>query len=198
NLQIADLATGANHVFNRSFLHYQIAVAHSRFGGAAGNPGADFSTTAANPDCAYTPSTSVSIYRPQFNCDNPNDAATDPTQIVLDDINLTTGQATQLNLQAGASMGINYHFGAHASTLEFGGQFRNEHKGQDAYSPEYDSNNGTAMTAYLSSFTNPKFYGGSYHLGPVTSFDLITQDLTNNPANFTLDSGTSHLKSDPA
>src|SRR6202453_2033034 len=45
NLQIADLATGGNHVFNHSFLHYQIAAAHSRFGGAAGNPGADFGTT---------------------------------------------------------------------------------------------------------------------------------------------------------
>src|ERR1700733_3540597 len=78
NLQIADLALGGNQVFNHSFVHYQIAVGHSRFGGAAGNPGADFSSSAANPDCAYSPSTTVSIYRPQFTCDNPNDAATDP------------------------------------------------------------------------------------------------------------------------
>ena len=42
NLQIADLALGGNHVFSRSFLRYQIAAAHSRFGGAAGNPGAAF------------------------------------------------------------------------------------------------------------------------------------------------------------
>ena len=87
---------------------------------------------------------------------------------------------------------------AHASTIEFGGQFRNEHKGQDAYSPEYDSNNGTAMTQYLGTFTNPKFYGGSYHLGPVTSFGLITGDLATNAANFTLDEGTTHLQSDAA
>jgi TonB-dependent receptor len=195
NLQIADLALGGNHVFTRSFLRYQIAVAHSRFGGAAGNPGAAFSTSAGK-DCAYEPGPSQ--YRPQFSCAVPGNAIYDPSGYSLETIDLTSGKATQLNLQASAAMGINYHFGTHASTLEFGGQFRNEHKGQDAYSPEYDSNNGTAMTAYLSNFTNPKFYGGSYHLGPVTSFDLITQDLTANPGNFTLDSGTSHLQSDAA
>ncbi len=117
NLQIADLALGGNQVFTHSFVHYQIAVAHSRFGGAAGNPGADFSSSAANPDCAYSPSTTVSNYRPQFTCDNPSDAATDPSQYQLSDINLTSGQATQLNLQAGGAMGINYHLGTHASVV---------------------------------------------------------------------------------
>ncbi len=117
NLQIADLALGGNQVFTHSFVHYQIAAAHSRFGGAAGNPGADFSSSAANPDCAYSPTTTVSQYRPQFTCDNPTDAATDPTQYQLSDINLTTGQATQLNLQAGGAMGIDYHLGTHASDV---------------------------------------------------------------------------------
>jgi hypothetical protein len=78
NLQIASLALGGKHVFNHSFLHYQIAAAHSRFGGAAGNPGADFGSNAQSPDCGYSPSTTVSIYRPQFTCINPSDAATDP------------------------------------------------------------------------------------------------------------------------
>jgi hypothetical protein len=122
--------------------------------------------TAANPDCGYTPASTVSIYRPQFSCVNPTDAATDPTQYQIQDINLTTGQASQLNLQAGGAMGINYHAGTHASTFEFGGQFRNEHKGQDAYSPTYDQNEISAppplptMSPFLSNFTNPHYYGG--------------------------------------
>jgi TonB-dependent receptor len=196
NLQIADLALGGNQVFNHSFVHYQIAVARSRFGGAAGNPGADFSSSAANPDCAYSPSTTVSIYRPQFTCDNPNDAATDPSQYQLSDINLTTGQATQLNLQAGAAMGINYHLGTHASTLEFGGQFRNEHKGQHAYSPTYDNGDTPPMTQFLSNFTNPHFYGGSYYLPPVTNWNLFTAYLANNPGALPLDEETTHQNSD--
>jgi outer membrane receptor protein involved in Fe transport len=197
NLQIADLAIGGNQVFTHSFVHYQIAASHSRFGGAAGNPGAAFGSSAGK-DCAYDAAASPSQYRPQYSCDTADNPIFDPTQYSLQTIDLTSGQATQLNLQAGASAGFNYHLGTHASTFEFGGQFRNEHKGQDAYSPEYDSNNGTAMSAYLGTFTNPHFYGGSYHLGPVTSFDSITGDLAANSGNFTLDEGTTHLQSDAA
>jgi TonB-dependent receptor len=200
NLQIASLALGGNHVFNHSFLHYQIAAAHSRFGGAAGNPGSDFGSTAANPDCAYSPSTTVNIYLPQFTCINPNDAATDPTQYQMQDINLTSGQATQLNLQAGASAGFDYHLGTHASTLEFGGQFRNEHKGQDAYSPTYDNNDNPGILPYesqfLSSYTNPHYYGGAYYLPPVTNFALITAYLAANPTILPLDVDATHQASD--
>jgi TonB-dependent receptor len=195
NLQVADLALGGNQVFNHSFVHYQVAVAHSRFGGAAGNPGADFSNP-ANPDCAYSPSTTVSIYRPQFTCDSPNNAATDPSQYQLTDINLTAGQATQLNLQASGAMGINYHLGTHASTVEFGAQIRNEHKGQDAYSPTYDNGATPPMTQFLSSFTNPHYYGGSYYLPPVTNWNLFTAYLAANPGALPLDEDTTHQNSD--
>ena len=197
NLQIADLAMGGTQVFERSYVRYQVAIAHSRFGGAAGNPGAEFKTKAGT-DCEYDPSTTVSQFRPQYTCDVTGNPIFDPSLYALDTIDLTSGQATQLNLQANGAVGLLYHLGTHASTFEFGGQFRNEHKGQDAYSPEYDSNLGTPMTQYLSSFTNPHFYGGSYILGPVTNFDLITADLANNPGNFTLDEGTTHLQSDAA
>jgi TonB-dependent receptor len=197
NLQIADLALGGNQVFTHSFIHYQVAIAHSRFGGAAGNPGADFSSSAGS-DCGYSPSTTVSKYRPQYTCDNPSDSIADPTQYQLSDINLTTGQATQLNLQAGAAMGINYHLGTHASTLEFGGQFRNEHKGQDAYSPTYDNGATPPMSQFVSSFTNPHYYGGSYYLPPVTSFDSITSYLAANMAQLPLDEATTHQNSDAA
>jgi len=200
NLQIESLALGGNHVFNHSFLRYQVAIAHSRFGGAAGNPGADFGTTAANPDCAYSPSTTISIYRPQFTCVNPNDAATDPTQYQMEDMNLTTGQATQLNLQAGASAGFDYHLGSHASTFEYGGQFRSEHKGQFAYSPTYDNNENPQLLPYesqfLSNYVNPHYYGGSYYLPPVTNFSLMTAYLAANPTILPLDVAATHQASD--
>lgn len=199
NLQVADLAMGGNHVFTHSYLRYQIAAAHSRFGGAAGNPGAAFKVkkhSTVGTDCDYAPGPTQ--YRPQYTCDVAGNSILDPTQYFLDTVDLTFGQATQLNLQANATLGINYHLGSHASTLEFGGQFRNEHKGQDAYSPEYDSNGNPAMSNYLGSFTNNHFYGGSYRLGPVTSFEAITSDLAANPGNYSLDEGTTHLQSDAA
>lgn len=204
NLQIADLAIGGNHVFTRSFMKYQIASAHSRFGGAAGNPGADFApVSGSNLDnlstCSYSPATTVSQYRPQFaGCTTPGSSIYDPTQYALQDINTTTGQATQLNLQAGGSYGVNYHLGTRNSTFEFGGQFRNEHKGQNAYSPTYDNGATPLMTSFLSTFTNPKFYGGSYQLGPVTNFDTILAYLAANPGALPLDEAATHLGSDAA
>jgi hypothetical protein len=115
NLQIEDLALGGSHILNHSFLKYQVAVAHSRFGGAAGNPGADFGNNknvGTNPNgCSYDPTDTRSIYRPQVYCDTPGNPAVDPTLQPLEDINLTSGQATQLNLQAGGTYGFNYHLG---------------------------------------------------------------------------------------
>ena len=195
NLQIEDLALGGSQVFNHSFAKYQVAVAHSRFGGAAGNPGAAFGELSKS-NCAYA--AGPSEFRPEFTCAVPGNAVLDPTNYGLQTIDLTSGQATQLNLQASGAMGFNYHLWGHASTLEFGAQIRNEHKGQDAYSPEYDSNNGTPMSQFLGTFTNPHFYGGSYTLGPVTSFEAITSDLANNPTAYTLDEGTTRLQSDAA
>jgi TonB-dependent receptor len=196
NLQIEDIALGGNHTFDHSFLKYQVAIAHSRFGGAAGNPGASFKGNDSTGDCNYVPTPSE--FRPQFTCAVAGDPAVDLSNYKLKTIDLTSGQATQLNLQGNASFGMNYRLGSHASTFELGGQFRNEHKGQDAYSPEYDANNKVYGSNYLGSFTNPHFYGGSYPMTQVTSFEAITADLTNNPGNFTLDEPTSHQNSDAA
>jgi TonB-dependent receptor len=198
NLQIEDLALGGNQTFDHSFVKYQIAIAHSRFGGAAGNPGASFKGAKATSDCAYLPSATASVYRPQFSCAVAGDPAVNLANYALSTIDLTTGQATQLNLQANGSYGLNYHLGTHSSTLEIGAQFRNEHKGQDAYSPEYDSALNSPASSYLGSFTNPHFYGGSYPMAQVTSFEAITADLASNPGNFSLDEPTTQLQSDAA
>jgi hypothetical protein len=72
-------------------------------------------------------------------------------------------------------MGFNYHLGSHSSIFEFGALIRNAHKGQYAFSPTYDQFAANAMVPLMSqfttSFTNPTFYGGSYKMGPITSFE---------------------------
>ncbi len=206
NYQISDFILGGNQVFTHAFVNYVAAVSHSRFGGAAGNPGANFAPidSSVGSTCAFSPG--PSIYRPQFPC-AAGDPIFDPTQYALQNLNLTTGQSSQLNLQASGAVGLNYHLGTHASTFEFGGLIRNAHKGQDATSPTYDCNAPTAtcnsnafppMTQFTTSFTNPTYYGGSYKLGPVTSFDLIAKWLAANPGVLPLDVGATHLNSDPA
>jgi TonB-dependent receptor len=200
NYQISLLTLGGHQIFNRSWAKYVLSVGHSREGGAAGNPGADFDTvnSAVGADCAYDPAATISIHRPQFNCGS--DPIYDPTQYALHDVNLTSGDATQLNLTAAGSYGLSYHLGSHASTLEFGAQIRNAHKGQFAYSPTYDNFSGTAtpppMSMFTSNFTDPSFYGGSYQMGPVTHFELIEKWLANNPGALPLDEGATHLNSD--
>lgn len=221
NYQIADLFLGGNHVFTHSYVHYVAAISHSRFGDAAGNPGADFqpaNTDASLPPgglgstCNYVPG--PSIYRPQFPC-AANDPIFDAAQYDLQDINLSSGQSSQLNLQASGAIGLNYHLGSHSSIFEFGAQIRNAHKGQYAFSPTYDCNpqtdvqviNGTSpcgpnsnplMSQFTTSFTDPSYYGGSYHYGPVTEFNLIDNWLKANPGVLPLDEPGTHLNSDPA
>jgi TonB-dependent receptor len=201
NYLISSLSMGGNHVFTHTYLKYQVAFGRSRFGNAAGNPGADFSSDTGG-DCAYSPTATISIYRPQFRCGG--DPIYDPTQYTLLDINLTSGQSTQINLQANGAYGILYHLGTHASTLEFGAQVRNAHKGQFATSPTYDCNGPTpcgnlpSMSQFTTNFKNPSYYGGSYQFGPITSFDLITKWLAANPGVLPLDVGATHLNSDPA
>lgn len=99
-------------------------------------------------------------------------------------------------------MGVNYHFGGHASTFELGGQVRNAHKGQYAFSPTYDNFSSTAtpplMSQFTTSFKDPTYYGGSYHFGPITSFEEIQQWLEQNPSALPLDEAATHLNSDPA
>jgi TonB-dependent receptor len=198
--QISLINLGGNQVFKRSYAKYVLSVGHSRLGNAAGNPGADFapSNSAVGADCQYSPSATVSIHRPQFRCGN--DPIYDPTQYSLEDVNLTSGDATQLNLAAAGTYGLNYHLGSHSSTLEFGAQVRNAHKGQYAFSPTYDNFSGTAtpppMSMFSSSFNDPSYYGGSYRMGPVTHFELISKWLANNPGVLPLDEGATHLNSD--
>lgn len=208
NYLISDLILGGNHIFNRYYVHYVAAISRSRLGGAAGNPGADFQPANTDPNlpanglgstCIYTPG--PSIYRPQFPCAS-NDPIYDPNQWQLKDINLTTGQSTQLNLQLGGAVGFNYHLGRRTSTFEFGAQVRNAHKGQYATQPTYDNFSPSAtppsMTQFVTPFKNPSFYGGSYQLGPITSFEQIQAWLGQNPGALPLDTSATHLNSDPA
>ena len=66
NYQISDLILGGNHVFNHSYHHYVAAISHSREGGAAGNPGADFTPLNTDPICRRRARKHVRLYsRPE-------------------------------------------------------------------------------------------------------------------------------------
>ncbi len=87
----------------------------------------------------------------------------------------------EVDLALGASLIMPYTFAGHASTLEFGGRFRNEHKFIDQntrfYTPNAAASNpedpALAMTNFLNHFSDPTYYGGDYKFGPATDFNKI-------------------------
>jgi TonB-dependent receptor len=76
---------------------------------------------------------------------------------------------------------------------------RNAHKQQSALIETYliGANGAPLMNSFLDQFTNDKFYGGSYKIGPYTDYNKIANYFNSNRALFSAASGTTHLNSDP-
>lgn len=195
---IGDIAVGGKHVFEKSWLSWELSAARSRQTAAGGNPGADFQPTVGTPlynlsTCSNLPSSNFHL--PKWNATCFGSPTFDPSQWTLADINTTQGITSQVNLQGAFSYARNYHLGSHASTLEFGFKIRNAHKGQNAYSPTYDQNAFLSanpsfpqaptcaaaaqsscvppMTPFLTGLASPNYYFGAYQYGPVTDFSKV-------------------------
>jgi TonB-dependent receptor len=228
---LGSFSLGGNHIFNNKWFTWGSAVSRGRELNAGGNPGAAFDPTPAlkswaSSNCNYAGLLHGDPYRPQWSaqCMVPN--TTDPavniyslSNYTLDNINTSTGQATQLNLQEWGAMGFNYHLGKHSATLEFGGEFRNAHKGQDAYTPTYDycpnpkanpgypndnicsaAANATPINseAFASGFEDPRYYDGTYHMGQMTDHYKVDHYLAANPGLLPLDVPATRAGSDSA
>ncbi|MFZ0685674.1 MAG: TonB-dependent receptor [Terriglobales bacterium] len=212
--RIGNLAIGGKHIFTNSWLAWNVSASASLQTAAAGNPGFDFSyngPTTVNGQVPGTPlcaniAPAPNPYLPQWTsgCDAPGGPYYTPGNWSLLDVNTTSGNTSQVNLQGAISYATNYHLGKHNATFEFGFKERNAHKGQNAYSPTYDQNNLATppatplMSQYLSGFSNPNYYFHDYSLGPVVSWPSITASLPNLASQgiLTLDSGATHLASD--
>jgi TonB-dependent receptor len=229
DFMIGSLSLGGNHMFNNKWFIWSSAVSRGRELDAGGNPGGAFDPSSAlktvGDNCNYVGLLNGDPYRPQWspNCMEPN--TTTPAADVfnlsnytLDNINTSTGKGMQLNLQERGSMGLNYHFGTHSATLEFGGEFRNAHKGQNAYTPTYDycpqadpgypndpicsaaADNATPVNSemFASGFEDPKYYDGTYHMGQMTDHYKVDQFLAANPSLLPLDVPATRSASDSA
>lgn len=224
---IGSFSLDGSHIYNNVWVHWGSAISRSRELNSGGNPEVKFTTAKAlkNYDvanCNYEGTSPKSIYLPQWSagCMFPNADPADDTfnlsNYTIDQFITTTGQAVQLNLQEWAGVGINYHFGTHSATVEVGGEFRNGHKFQDAYTPTYDycpqypgyypndpesncSTPATAPTANLfqGGYADPNYYSGNYHNGPFTSYSKIVDYFAANPGVFPLDVPATRGGSDP-
>ncbi len=226
---IGSLSIGGNHIFNNMWVTWGSAISRGRELDAGGNPGGAFDASkvlkSIGSNCNYIGGLNGDPYRPQWtpgcmtaNTTSPADNIYSLSNYTLDNINTTSGQATQLNLQEWGAMGFNYHVGTHSATLEFGGEFRNAHKGQDAYTPTYDycpqadpgypnapicsaaADNATPVNSemFASGFQDPHYYGGTYHIGEMTDHYKVDQFLGANPALLPLDVPATRSGSDSA
>jgi TonB-dependent receptor len=225
---IGSLSLGGNHIFDNKWFTWGTAVSRSRELNAGGNPGAAFDPSGElksdGNSCNYAGLLNGDPYRPQWtpNCMVPNtvspaDNFYSLSNYTLDNINTSTGLASQLNLQEWGGMGFNYHLGKRSATLEFGGEFRNAHKGQDAYTPTYDycpqadpgytppictpaedATTPVNSETFASGFMDPHYYDGTYHMGQMTDHYKVDKFLAANPQLLPLDIPATRSSSDSA
>jgi TonB-dependent receptor len=199
---IGNIAGGGKHEFSNSWLAWDVSVSNGRELQAAGNPGATFkpiTSSSIQPICQYDPAVTTNPFRPQWNsaCTAPGSPTFDPTQYYMSEFDTSSGPTDQVNLEGSAAYGMNYKWGSHDGTLEFGAKIRNSHDYQNAISPVWDPNGTYLMSSFLSGFKNPDYYNGSYSIGPVTSYSKLNDFFNENPGDFTLDVSDTHLGSDP-
>ncbi len=224
------LSIGGNHIFNNMWFTWGSAVSRGRELQAGGNPGGAFDASSAlkkwaKANCNYAGPLGGNPYLPHWtpgcmtpNTTTPADNIYSLSNYTLDNVNTSTGSASQLNLQEWGSMGLNYHLGSHSATLEFGGEFRNAHKGQNALTPTYDycpqadpgypndpicsaaadNANPVSSEIFASGFQDPHYYSGHYHMGELTDHYKVDRFLGDNPGLMPLDVPATRSSSDSA
>jgi len=232
DFMIGSLSLGGSHAYGNKWFTWGSSVSRSRELDAGGNPGGAFDPSSElkngpSGNCDYVGGLNGDPYRPQWspncmtsNTTSPADNLYSLSNYTLDNINTTTGQAVQLNLQEWGAMGLNYHLGNHSATLEFGGEFRNAHKGQNAETPTFDycpnpkadpgyptsdpcnsantSPSPVNSEIFASGFRDPHYYDGTYHMGETTDHYKVDQYLGSNPGLLPLDVPATRGSSDPA
>lgn len=223
DLAIGSLNLDGSHIFKNSWVHWGSAISRSRELDAGGNPEADYAPTsnalndasfpaggdgnvAGQAACTFNPSAQYDIYRPQWsaNCMLGSSPIYNLNNYGMTQFISTTGQAVELNLEEWAGMGFNYHLGNLSSTFEFGGEFRNSHAFQYAWTPTYDTpmdangNPTVPASLFQTGFEDPHYYDGSYHNGPFTDYYRTQAYVAANSGMFPLDQILTHFGSDPA
>jgi TonB-dependent receptor len=192
---IGSVLVGGKHVFSTTWLSWDVSVSRAQQRNSGGDDGADFNTNSTyaglypnGSNCQFSPTLTTKLYVPQWTPSCFTEAYS-PANYNLTDINVSFGKSAQLNLQATGAFSKRYHIGSHTSTIEVGGKFRNAHKFDDSYTPDYTPNNPVAMTNFLSPYVNNNYYSGNYQYGPITDWSKLVNYLYANMANFTLASG---------
>ena len=186
---VSTVSTGGKHFFGENALDWGLSASYSWEDAAAGNPKADFQwlpATGVASKVNYTIDQTTDPTRPKFTPINATLAQIqDPANYVLIDAYTSSGRSGALSLAGSADYTRIHKLGSHFGQFSMGAKIRNVHRGQNAFQYIYDlggtgakgttSNTTIAhrMTNFVTDFTNPNYYQGTYHFGPVTDFTKI-------------------------
>src|ERR1700756_2183625 len=141
---IASFVLGGKHVRTSTWYAWDVSVSRSRQLGE-NDPQATFGTNLATSNCQYDPAANPSVFRPQWSQPCYTEAH-NPSNFSLTDINgAAVGLTAQLNLQVTGAMAKSYHLGGRLATFEFGGRFRNAHKFDNSFTPDYQVPSSTVL-----------------------------------------------------
>jgi len=184
DIAIGSLLVGGKHVLSSTWFSWDASVSRSRdINRAAGQ--ANFSSTLATSSCAYDPSATTNIFRPQYTPSCFTEAY-DPTTMQLSDIQIGHGKSAQLNLQLAGAMAKRYHIGSRLANIEIGGKFRNAHKFDNSYNDDFTPNGTVLLSQFPNGFTNSDYYNHLYNLGYNPNYQVIRDFRNANAGDFAL------------
>jgi TonB-dependent receptor len=191
---IGSVLLGGKHVLATTWYTWDVSASRSSQTGEVGDKNASFkANNLSSSTCQFDPAATKNLYLPQW-AQACFTEAYSQANFNLTDLSLTKGLSAQLNLQLTGAMAKRFHLGSHLSTIEIGGKFRNAHKFDNEFFPDYSPNTQTAapMSNFPSKFSNSSYYnGGAYKLGPNPAFqDIFAFVNSNTPSLFTLTPGT--------
>ena len=187
---IGGLLLGGNSLIKRALLSWDINTSIGRtrddgYSTAHFGPGTNASTNPLN-NVQYGLDVSNPL-KPHLNVQNGVNIF-DPSLYFYQFQQVQNLYNPEVDLGFGASVSLPYSLSGHASTIEIGGRFRNEHKFENQDTRNYyvdgttfDADGNTispeapalAMTNFLNDFTDPNYYGGSYKFGPAVEYDKV-------------------------
>lgn len=187
--QIFSFLVGATQALSNDLITYDFAVSRGHNIG-----GQDFPSTYFSGPTGVTFAEDLSNpYRPRLTATDGTNGF-DASQYTVNESDIGSYHATQVNVQASVSLAHNYAVSGHPSTFSLGVKFRNSYSTQreNDNHQAYTGTNPFTLSSVIGSYTNPTYYNNSYAIngqayGPTSSYNKILSAVAANAGSFTED-----------
>jgi len=162
-IQLGSLIVGGNHVFGRTWYTWEANAGRSTYVDTGSIT--KFKSLLDSSNCQFDGTATRDPYLPQWTAPCFSEI-NDPSNFTMKSTTRNGGVAAQLNLSASGSGAVRYQLGKRSAVLEFGGEFRNEHKYADTYQVTETPASTVLMNTFPNRLINHDYYnGGAYRLG---------------------------------